>query len=90
MVTKEMSKIKIDNMKKFFTVCLLYAFLSSCGEFDNCRPIRITGFESSQPIICKYIAFQVTNMGYNQINFLDTCGKYKIGDTIQIIKYLKH
>lgn len=66
--------------------CILYVgflFISGCrcevNNFSNYVIIREINPYDEQATICRYIS------NYGDV-FLDTCGKFNVGDTVKIVK----
>lgn len=76
-------------MKKI--ILILTIFLISCGRdyMDNQNTIIITDIESTKDCCLYYGKGRYgsnSNWALLKFCFIDSCGKYTIGDTIKIIK----
>jgi hypothetical protein len=79
-----MSNKKING---FFAYVLLSVFFSSCvsGEMDNSKGDKIVLIEPQNEVLCRYTTsgFSIRgNLLVHEIMFIDSCGKYKIGDVV--------
>lgn len=72
-------------MKKL--ILILSMFLVSCTPIFNYTPIVITNIEKSDKLYCNYYGYG-QNIWTNNYDFelRDTCGKFQIGDTLNIVK----
>jgi len=72
-------------MKKL--ILILSVFLVSCTPIFNYTPIIITNIEQSKGGYCRYYGYgqNIWTNNYS-FKFRDTCGKFQIGDTLNIVK----
>lgn len=74
-------------MKKIIFRLLILSFLFSCdNSLDNFEGAKVTYMNSWDSIRCRYECTYKQDVGYQAIFFVDSCGKYKIGDTVHLQK----
>lgn len=78
-------------MKKL--ILIMIVFLLSCGyaTIDTQKTLIITGIENhNDPVYCYYFgkgsAAYTNTMTSKYFMFVDSCGKFQIGDTIKLTK----
>ena len=75
-------------MNGFFAYVLLSVVFSSCvnsGEMDNSKGDKIVLIEPQNELMCRYTTGGSSTTGnflVHKIMFIDSCGKYKIGDVV--------
>jgi hypothetical protein len=73
-------------MKKL--IFILSMFLVGCNSctVQNNKPIIVTNIEKSDITYCNYYGY-ASNIWSNkyEFKFRDTCGKFQIGDTLNIV-----
>lgn len=67
-------------MKKLLLIISISLIACLKANFTESQIIIIEIYDSNQDNIC----FYKTN--YDKFNFIDSCGKFNVNDTIQIIK----
>ena len=75
-------------MKTLFIFLISIVLVSCQHGLDNNTGAKIYHFESGTSNRCTYWCnYMNGNFGGGEIDFIDTCGKYQIGDIIKVTKY---
>jgi hypothetical protein len=89
-IFNEKKKLKMNNILKIVTIILLF---TSCGyaPMDNTTPVIVKEIKpTNTPNMCNYYGkgnrYMVLAFIGNKFIYRDSCGKYKINDTIKFTK----
>lgn len=76
-------------MKKLIFLFLLFISFTSCdSSLNNLEGAKVVYMNSWDSIQCRYQCSYKQGVGYQTIFFLDSCGKYKIGDMVHLQKLI--
>lgn len=73
-------------MKNIIFLLFLISFTSCDTSLDNFQGAKVTHMKSHGFDKCRYECIYNEKWGYQAIFFVDSCGKYKIGDTVHLQK----